>query len=85
MATRELATPLQAHHELKCTKSLNPQLPGTLKKVVEEILHTGQILKVTVRYPRCGEFVHAWMQEHGHEFIGKFSEYEYFELYFEIK
>lgn len=82
---RELTAPLDAHHELRCTKALNPQLPGILKKAVENTLQAGQILKVIVRYPHCGEFVNAWMQEHGHKFLGKFSEYEHFELYFEIK
>ena len=82
---RELTNPLDAHHELKCTKALNSQMPTTLTKIVEEVLQIGQILKVVVRYPHCGEFVLAWMQEHGHKCIGRFSEYEHFELYFEIK
>ena len=84
MVTRELTSPLEAHYELKCTKALNPQLPSILKKVVEDSLKTGQILKVIVRFPNCGDFVRAWMQEHGHKFIGKFSEYEHLEFYFEI-
>ena len=85
MTTRELTAPLEAHYELKCIKALNPQLPRILRKVVKETLQTGQILKVIVRYPHCGEFVHAWMQEHGHKYIGNFSQYEHFELYFEIE
>ena len=85
MSTIELTTQLDAHHELRCTKALNPKMPSILKNIVENTLQAGQILKVSVRYPHCGEFVRAWMEEHGHELIGKFSEYEHFELYFEIK